>query len=86
MNEYEARPDDSGLLDLAEEILGSEEPDLRRFPMLRNRFGAFEELDEALGASGGEMPHQQDPDPWREPWGGACPFLLQRGREVAGVS
>ncbi|MFF8550830.1 hypothetical protein ACF07Z_28640 [Streptomyces albidoflavus] len=48
MNEYEAHPDDSGLLDLAEEILGSEEPDLRRFPMLRHRFGAFEELDEAL--------------------------------------
>ncbi|MFF1911008.1 hypothetical protein ACFVYE_05020 [Streptomyces sp. NPDC058239] len=48
MNEYETHPDDSGLLDLAEEILGSEEPDLRRFPMLRHRFGAFEELDEAL--------------------------------------
>ncbi|MFE2159944.1 hypothetical protein ACFW9M_19275 [Streptomyces lydicus] len=48
MNEYEAHLDDSGLLDLAEEILGSEEPDLRRFPMLRHRFGAFEELDEAL--------------------------------------
>ncbi|MFD7978748.1 hypothetical protein [Streptomyces sp. NPDC059071] len=48
MNEYEAHQDDAGLLDLAEEILGSEEPDLRRFPMLRHRFGAFEELDEAL--------------------------------------
>ncbi|MFE7215488.1 hypothetical protein ACFU93_37385 [Streptomyces sp. NPDC057611] len=36
------------LLDLAEDILSSQEPDLRRFPMLRHRFGAFEELDDAL--------------------------------------
>jgi len=48
MTEYEKAPDELALLDLAEEILSSQEPDLRRFPMLRHRFGAFEELDDAL--------------------------------------
>ncbi|WP_042000058.1 hypothetical protein [Streptomyces sp. AcH 505] len=48
MNEYEATPDEAGLLVLASEILESAEPDLRRFPMLRHKFGAFEELDDAL--------------------------------------
>ncbi|PJF01985.1 hypothetical protein CUT44_00750 [Streptomyces carminius] len=48
MMEYEKAPDEPALLDLAEDILSSEEPDLRRFPMLRHRFGAFEELDDAL--------------------------------------
>ncbi|GAB2766576.1 hypothetical protein [Streptomyces bullii] len=48
MNEYEAAPEEAGLLSLASDILDSEEPDLRRFPMLRHKFGAFEELDDAL--------------------------------------
>jgi hypothetical protein len=48
LNEYEAHPDSPGLVDQAEQILSSQEPDLRRFPMLRYRFGAFEQLDNAL--------------------------------------
>jgi hypothetical protein len=48
MNEYEAAPDVPRLLELAAGILESEEPDLRRFPMLRYKYGAFEELDDAL--------------------------------------
>lgn len=48
MNEYEAASDEPDLLDLASNILESEEPDLRRFPMLRYKYGAFEELDDAL--------------------------------------
>ncbi|MFF5265027.1 hypothetical protein ACFY4C_39600 [Actinomadura viridis] len=48
MNEYEKAPEETGLLQLAGDILDSEEPDLRRFPMLRYKFGAFEELDDAL--------------------------------------
>jgi hypothetical protein len=48
MNEYETARDEIGLLTLASDILDSEEPDLRRFPMLRHKFGAFEELDDAL--------------------------------------
>ena len=48
LNEYKSHPDSPGLVDEAERILSSEEPDLRRFPMLRYRFGAFEQLDNAL--------------------------------------
>ncbi|MGC5334890.1 hypothetical protein [Micromonospora sp. DT62] len=48
LNEYESNPDSPGLVDEAERILSAQEPDLRRFPMLRHRFGAFEQLDNAL--------------------------------------
>ncbi|MER7179501.1 hypothetical protein ABT404_08450 [Streptomyces hyaluromycini] len=46
--EYEAHPDDPALWQLARTILSSDEPDVRRYPMLRHRFGAFEQMDEAL--------------------------------------
>ncbi len=36
------------LLQLAEEILTSEEPEVRRYPMVRYLFGAYEPLDDAL--------------------------------------
>jgi hypothetical protein len=36
------------LLGLAAEILDSEEPELRRYPMLRYLFGAYEDLEDAL--------------------------------------
>jgi hypothetical protein len=36
------------LLAEAKRILGSEEPEVRRYPMLRYRFGAYEPLDGAL--------------------------------------
>ncbi|MBQ0990713.1 hypothetical protein KBX08_11490 [Micromonospora sp. H61] len=36
------------LLQLAEEILTSEEPEVRRYPMIRYLFGAYEQLDDAL--------------------------------------
>ncbi|MDV6212666.1 hypothetical protein R3Q08_30865 [Rhodococcus erythropolis] len=48
MNEYEKAPDEPELLNLAAGILNSDEPDLRRFPMLRYKFGAFQELDDSL--------------------------------------
>jgi hypothetical protein len=48
MNEYEKTPDEPYLLVLAGDILDSDEPDLRRLPMLRHRFGAFEPLDDVL--------------------------------------
>jgi hypothetical protein len=48
LNEYQQYPDSPGLIDEAEQILSSREPDLRRFPMLRGRFGAFEQLDNAM--------------------------------------
>lgn len=37
-----------GLLQLAGKILDSEEPEVRRYPMLRHHFGAYEPLDDAL--------------------------------------
>ncbi|MGI5243118.1 hypothetical protein [Dactylosporangium sp. CA-139066] len=48
LNDYEADPESPGLVDEAERILTSREPDLRRFPMLRHRFGAFEDLNDAM--------------------------------------
>jgi hypothetical protein len=36
-------------LDAAQQIFADEEPDLRRVPMLRRYFGAYEPLDTALG-------------------------------------
>lgn len=40
--------DEQRWLSVAEEILTSEEPEVRRYPMLRFKFGAHEPLDEAL--------------------------------------
>lgn len=44
---------DVSLLDHAERILASEEPEVRRYPMLRYRFGAYEPLDSALSVLAG---------------------------------
>ncbi|MEU7124276.1 hypothetical protein [Streptomyces zaomyceticus] len=44
---YETEPEEA-LLDLAGRILDSEEPEVRRYPMLRHHFGAYEWLDDAL--------------------------------------
>jgi hypothetical protein len=43
--EHDGDPQD---LDLAEQILASDEPEVRRYPMLRYLFGAYEPLDDAL--------------------------------------
>lgn len=47
LNEFELHHDDA-LLRLAREIFKSREPALRRLPMIRYHFGAFEPLDNAL--------------------------------------
>ncbi|HVE23264.1 MAG TPA: hypothetical protein VNC39_14940 [Acidocella sp.] len=47
LNEYE-QDQDEDLLDQARRIFDDREPDLRRFPMIRYHFGAFEPLDDAL--------------------------------------
>lgn len=39
---------DAAMLDEARRILDSEEPEVRRYPMLRYRFGAYEPLDQAM--------------------------------------
>ena len=83
MVEFEKAPDEPRLLELAAEILDSEEPDLRRLPMLRYRFGAFEQLDDALAplVEKGLIRKTQILDQQRVSehryW------LLERGREVA---
>lgn len=47
LNEFEATGDPNSIK-LAQQILDSREPDLRRLPMVRFLFGAFEPLDNAL--------------------------------------
>ncbi|WP_432522806.1 hypothetical protein [Kineococcus sp. SYSU DK006] len=47
LDRYEQHGDED-LLSHAERILSSEEPEVRRYPMLRYRFGAYESLDAAL--------------------------------------
>lgn len=48
LNDYENGGQDPTLLQMAGEILDSEEPELRRYPMLRYLFGAYEDLEDAL--------------------------------------
>ncbi|MDQ1245768.1 MAG: hypothetical protein QG597_135 [Actinomycetota bacterium] len=48
LSDYENGDHDPVLLQLAGEILDSEEPELRRYPMLRYMFGAYEDLEDAL--------------------------------------
>ena len=47
LNEYE-RGGDVAFLELAGDILDSDEPEVRRYPMMRFLFGAYEPLDDAL--------------------------------------
>jgi hypothetical protein len=47
LDRYELTGDRALLLE-AEAILESDEPEVRRYPMLRYRFGAYEPLDEAM--------------------------------------
>lgn len=47
LNRYESDGDEADLT-LARQILESDEPELRSYPMLRHLFGAYEPLDEAL--------------------------------------
>lgn len=48
LNDFENGDQDVALLQIAGEILDSEEPELRRYPMLRYLFGAYEDLEDAL--------------------------------------
>lgn len=48
LNDYETNDQDPSLLGLAGDILDSEEPEIRRYPMLRYLFGAYEDLEDAL--------------------------------------
>lgn len=81
------RFEETGAIDMlgeARRILNSDEPEVRRYPMLRYRFGAYEPLDDALAvlaAAGlvvrrreGTVEHTRQHNY----------YLTQRGRSVAG--
>lgn len=74
---------DRSLLDDAERILLSEEPEVRRYPMLRYRFGAFEPLDSALSvlAGAGLVFRRREGTPGRTRQHSY--YLTERGRSVA---
>jgi len=64
LTEYEAGRCSDGL-EVAKSILASDEPDLRRYPMIRYLFGAYEPLDDALSVlrSAGFVQIVRDGDP-----------------------
>jgi hypothetical protein len=75
--------DDVKLLDHAERILASDEPEVRRYPMLRYRFGAYEPLDSALSvlASAGLVFRRREGTPGRTRQHNY--YLTSVGRQVA---
>ncbi|MFD6696079.1 hypothetical protein [Micromonospora aurantiaca (nom. illeg.)] len=70
------------LLELAAEILVSDEPEVRRYPMLRYLFGAYEPLDDALAVlrSAGLVIRRKRGTPGRVQQHDY--FLTARGREA----
>jgi hypothetical protein len=74
---------DQGLLAEAERILTSEEPEVRRYPMLRYRFGAYEPLDDALAvlASAGLVFRRREGEPGHTRVHNY--YLTAKGRSVA---
>jgi hypothetical protein len=82
LNDYE-RSREARLLDLATQILDSEEPEVRRYPMLRHHFGAYEPLDDALAVlrSAGLVVRRRRGQVGRTSRHDY--YLLGRGREVA---
>ncbi|MFJ1458678.1 hypothetical protein [Nocardia sp. N2S4-5] len=82
LNDYE-QSGEPRLLDLATQILDSEEPEVRRYPMLRHHFGAYEPLDDALAVlrSAGLVVRRRRGQVGRTSRHDY--YLLSRGREVA---
>jgi hypothetical protein len=83
LTEFETYPDDPALWHLAERILASDEPDVRRYPMLRHRFGAFEQMNEALGMLIERSMVAKRHTPRGDQVGQHDYYLRARGREVA---
>lgn len=86
LNEYDAGRRGPDAVDLADDVLNSDEPDLHRYPMTRWLYGAYEPLDNALAIliSVGfvalrRVPRNADGnDVARHDY-----YLLQRGRAAA---
>ena len=83
LDRYEATGE-TALLQEAERILASDEPELRRYPMLRYRFGAYEPLDGAMSvlASAGLVVRRREGTADRTRQHNY--YLTGRGRDVAG--
>lgn len=83
LSRVEAGEFDSSLIDRAEELLDGDEPELRLYPMLRHRFGAFEPIDDSfsyLTAAGlAECHRSGSPGQVQR----TDLFLLQAGRDAA---
>lgn len=73
---------DPSLVEAARRIVCDEEPDLRTYPMLRYRYGAWERLDDSMGLL---RTYGLATDVRRGPQlqGRRDFFLLERGREAA---
>lgn len=82
LDRYEATGD-RALLREAQAILGSDEPEVRRYPMLRYRFGAYEPLDEAMSvlSSAGLVLRRRDGTPGHTRQHNY--YVTSRGRHVA---
>ena len=82
LNDYEVSREEP-LLQVASSILESEEPEVRRYPMLRHRFGAWENIDNALSVlrSAGLATRKRTGTVERVRQSDY--YLLQKGREVA---
>lgn len=82
LNDY-GQSGESRLLELAAEILDSDEPEVRRYPMLRHHFGAYEPLDDALAVlrSAGLVVRRRRGQVGRTSRHDY--YLLSRGREVS---
>jgi hypothetical protein len=82
LNDYEISREEP-LLRIAASILDSEEPEVRRYPMLRHKFGAWENIDNALavlrGAGLAARKRRGTVDRVRQ----SDYYLLEKGRQVA---
>ncbi len=82
LNDYEISREEP-LLRIAASILDSEEPEVRRYPMLRHKFGAWENIDNALsvlrGAGLAARKRRGTVDRVRQ----SDYYLLERGRQIA---
>ena len=83
LRRIEAGEFDANWLDKAEELLDGAEPELRQYPMLRHRFGAFEPIDDSfayLAAAGLAQCHRTgSPGQVQR----TDLYLLSAGRETA---
>jgi hypothetical protein len=82
LNDFDESGEDV-LLDLAAQILDSEEPELRKIPMLRYKFGAYEPLDMALSILVSEGLVVRQPALSRRRIQQVDFFLTRHGRAVA---